>query len=301
MTRVKQPASGASADFKKEKQGVIALSVISNASLVAVKLAIGVMTGLVSVIAEALHSANDLLASIIAYFGVKGSLAPPDREHPYGHGKIELVTGWIENFLILIIGCGIVYEGYRKFVEKTGPKYVIAGIAVMLISGIVNWIVSVYLIRKGKELRSVGIEVDGEHLRSDVITSFGIAAALIIMQFTGIKWIDPLGAVLVGAWVIGIFLKLSYTLTHQMIDKGLSDEDIRRIEGVLRTIKQIKDFHKIRTRQSGSMIFIDMHVLVDPKMTVKCSHDMTEKIHLKLKEIFGEVNSTVHVEPYEKP
>jgi divalent metal cation (Fe/Co/Zn/Cd) transporter len=78
------------------------------------------------------------------------------------------------------------------------------GIAVMIVSGVVNWFVSVYLIRKGKELRSVGIEVDGEHLRADVITSFGIAGALIVLKITKIWWIDPAAAIFVGVWVIGI-------------------------------------------------------------------------------------------------
>ncbi len=286
--------------IKKEKEGVIILSVASNAVLVIFKLIIGFMTGLVSVIAEALHSANDLLASVIAYFGVKGSLRPPDKEHPYGHGKVEIITGWIENFLILIIGIGIIYEGYKKFTERSEPKLIIVGIAIMILSGIVNWFVSVYLIKKGKELRSVGIEVDGEHLRADVITSFGIAAALIVMQLSGIWWLDPLGAVFVGVWVLGIFVRLSYKLTHQIIDMGLSDEETARIEEVLRNTKGIKEYHKLRTRQSGSTVFIDMHVLVDGKMTVKASHDMTEKIQKQLRHMFGDVNSMIHVEPYNK-
>jgi cation diffusion facilitator family transporter len=173
--------TGLADKIKREKERIIILSVASNILLVLMKLAVGILTGLISVVAEALHSANDLLASVIAYFGVKGSLRPPDREHPYGHGKVEIITGWIENILILVIGVGIIYEGYKKFAEGTQSKLIIPGIVVMIISGIVNLIVSEYMIKKGKELRSVGIEVDGEHLRADVVTSFGIAAALIAM------------------------------------------------------------------------------------------------------------------------
>src|ERR1035437_9657721 len=106
------------------------------------KITVGILTGLVSIVAEALHSANDLLASVIAYFGVKGSLRPADREHPYGHGKVEIITGWIENMLILIIGIGIIYEGYRKIIEKTHPQLIIAGLIVMTVSGFVNLFVS---------------------------------------------------------------------------------------------------------------------------------------------------------------
>jgi cation diffusion facilitator family transporter len=290
--------SGLSEKIKKEKEKVIILSIASNAALVAMKLVIGMMSGLISIVAEALHSSNDLMASLIAYVGVKNSLKPPDKDHQYGHGKIEIISGWIENLLILAVGAGIIYEGITKFNARTSPKFVDTAIIIMIISGIVNWLVSYYLIKKGKELRSVGIEVDGAHLRADVVTSFGIAIALIVMRFSGLWWIDPLGAVFVGCWVIGIFIRLSFKLTQQMIDRGLSDSEMEAIELMLESMKEIKDFHKIRSRQSGSTIFVDMHVKVDKDMTVECSHELTRDIDNKLKGMFGDCNTLVHIEPY---
>lgn len=289
-------------EINREKSRVIILSIVSNASLVVMKIIIGLATGLISVIAEALHSANDLVASVIAYFGVKSSLKPPDKDHQYGHGKMEVITGWIENFLILIIGVGIIYEGVIKLIERTSPHLVEAGIAVMIVSGVVNLFVSVYLIRRGKELRSVGIEVDGEHLRADVITSFGIAGALIALKLTNFWWIDPVAAIFVGVWVIGIFIRLSIKLTHQVIDTGLNEEEIQKIELIIKSFPDIMCHHKIRTRQSGSTIFIDMHVQVDPHMTVERSHAITKDIEAQLKAIYKDVNILVHVEPcYNKP
>jgi len=290
--------SGLSEKIKKEKERVIILSIASNAALVAMKLVIGIMSGLISIVAEALHSGNDLMASLIAYVGVKNSLKPPDKDHQYGHGKIEIISGWLENLLILAVGAGIIYEGIRKFTARTSPKFVDTAIIIMIISGIVNWLVSYYLIKKGKELRSVGIEVDGAHLRADVVTSFGIAAALIVMRVSGLWWIDPMGAVFVGCWVIGIFIRLSFKLTQQMIDRGLSDNEMEAIERMLRSMKDVKDFHKIRSRQSGSTIFVDMHVKVDKDMTVECSHELTRDIDNKLKGMFGDCNTLVHFEPY---
>jgi cation diffusion facilitator family transporter len=290
--------SGLSEKIKKEKERVIILSIASNAALVAMKLVIGIMSGLISIVAEALHSGNDLMASLIAYVGVKNSLKPPDKDHQYGHGKIEIISGWLENLLILAVGAGIIYEGIRKFTARTSPKFVDTAIIIMIISGIVNWLVSYYLIKKGKELRSVGIEVDGAHLRADVVTSFGIAAALIVMRVSGLWWIDPMGAVFVGCWVIGIFIRLSFKLTQQMIDRGLSDNEMEAIERMLRSMKDVKDFHKIRSRQSGSTIFVDMHVKVDKDMTVECSHELTRDIDNKLKGMFGDCNTLVHIEPY---
>ncbi len=284
--------------IKKEKSRVIILSIASNAALVIMKIIIGLTTGLVSILAEALHSANDLMASIIAYFGVKGSLKPPDKEHPYGHGKIEMITGWVENILILIIGIGIIHEGIKKLAHPQEHKDVWIGIIIMFVSGFVNLFVSSYLIKKGKELRSVGIEVDGEHLHADVITSFGIAGALLLLQITKWWWIDPVGAIFVGVWVIGIFIRLSNSLMHLAIDGGLNENEIIRIENLLSEFPSIKDHHKVRTRQSGSTIFIDMHIKVEKDQTVEQSHNITKEIETRLREMYKDVNVLIHVEPY---
>jgi len=280
-----------------EKKRVILLSIISNALLVVIKLVIGFASGLVSIIAEALHSANDLIASVIAYFGVKKSLEPPDSGHQFGHGKIEVITGTIENMLILLIAVYIMYEGISKLLHGTSPELIEAGILVMVFSGCVNFVVSRYLIKKGRKLRSIGIEVDGEHLRADVITSFGVAGALVAMKLSGIWWLDPAAAVLVGLWIFFIFIGLMKKLVSQVIDSALPPEDIKKIEDVLKDYGEIKRHHKIRTRHSGSTIFIDMHIQVDPELSVKDSHEITKKIESRLSDIFGDANVLVHVEP----
>ena len=282
----------------REKGRIILLSILSNLTLVILKVLIGIMTGLISIVAEALHSANDLMAAIIAFFGVKKSLKPADKDHPYGHGKVEVITGWIENFLILVIGLGIIYEGVLKFINHTQSQLVEIGIGVMLFSAVVNFVVSKYLLRKGRELRSVGIELDGQHLRADVITSAGTAVALILLKLTNIWWLDPLAAVCVGIWVIGIFISLSGKLTQQVIDKGLSDREIAEIEDILKTFKDVKDYHKIRTRQSGSTIFVDMHIKVDKNLKTEKAHELTINIEKRLKEKFLLTNILIHIEPY---
>jgi cation diffusion facilitator family transporter len=281
----------------REKGRAILFSILSNTTLVVLKVIVGMMTGLVSIVAEALHSANDLMAAVIAYFGVKKSLKPADAEHPYGHGKVEVITGGIENFLILLIGLGILYEGIKKFIEHTSSQLVEIGIAVMLASALVNYVVSKYLLRKGRELRSVGIELDGEHLRADVITSAGTAVALILLKITNIWWLDPLAAVCVGVWVIGIFVNLFGKLTQQMIDRGLNERDIAEIENILKSFSEVKAYHKIRTRQSGSTIFIDMHIKVDRDLNIEMAHDLTKRIEGKLKEKFLLTNILIHIEP----
>ncbi len=283
---------------QKERSTAMMFSVISNLSLVILKLAVGIITGLVSIIAEALHSIDDLLASIIAYFGVRTALQPPDKDHQYGHGKVEIITGTIESILIFVVGVAIIYEGVKKFIDRTHPKLITAGIAIMAFAGVLNWLLSVYLIKKGKELRSLGIEVDGQNHLADVITSLGVAGALIALKLTGIWWIDPIAAILLGVWVLIIFTMLSIKLMGQLVDKGLDENEMRRIKKELDKFKEIKDYHKIRTRQSGSTIFIDMHIKVDKNLTVKRAHALTKEIEKKFQAMYGDCNVLVHVEPY---
>jgi len=283
---------------QKERSTAMMFSVISNLSLVILKLVVGIMTGLVSIIAEALHSIDDLLASIIAYFGVRTSLQPPDRDHQYGHGKVEIITGTIESILIFIVGVAIIYEGVKKLIDRTHPQLITAGIAIMVFAGVLNLLLSVYLIKKGKELRSLGIEVDGQNHQADVITSLGVAGALVALKLTGIWWIDPVAAILLGVWVLIIFTMLSIKLMGQLVDKGLDENEMRKIKKELDKFKEIKDYHKIRTRQSGSTIFIDMHIKVDKNLTVKRAHALTKEIEKKFQVLYGDCNVLVHVEPY---
>lgn len=280
-----------------EKDRVILLSVLSNTLLIILKLTIGIISGLVSIVAEAFHSLNDLIASFVAFIGVRKAQGPPDENHQYGHGKIEILTGTIENILILLISLYIIYEGINKFIHKTEAEFVEIGILIMIFSGLVNFFLSKFLIRKGRELRSIGIEIDGEHLKADVITSFGVAITLVILKITNIWWLDPLAAILVGIWVFFIFLRLSKKLIEQAIDTGISKEQIEKIKEILDSENDIKFYHKIRTRQSGSTIFIDMHIKVDKNLSVEKSHNITKKIEEKIREQLGDANVLIHVEP----
>ncbi|HDQ25539.1 MAG TPA: cation transporter [bacterium] len=290
-----KPPSGGS---DRQKQRVIMLSLVSNTCLVIIKILVGLATGLVSIIAEAVHSANDLLTSIIAFFGVKKSSEPPDESHQFGHGKVEVITGTIESMFILGLGIYIIYEGISGFFAEKPHEFIEIGIAVMLFSGIVNLFISSYMIKRGRELRSIGVEVDGEHLRADVITSFGVAAALIIMKFTGWHWLDPAAAIIIGLWILQIFVRLIKKLMFQNLDAALDENELKKIRDIIDSIPEIKSYHRIRTRQGGSTVFIDMHIKVDPQLTVETSHEVTRNIEKLLGEAFGDVNVLIHVEPF---
>src|SRR5512136_3448661 len=165
----------------QRKISVARLSVISNSCLIIMKVVIGIVIGSVSVISEAIHSGVDLIAAAIAYYSVRTSGIPADREHPFGHGKIENISGTVEAILIFLAAGWIIFEAAQKIIRPEPLDMAAWGVAVMLLSAVVNTFVSRKLFRVGKETDSVALIADGWHLRTDVYTSAGVMAALAVI------------------------------------------------------------------------------------------------------------------------
>ncbi len=155
-----------------------AVSVASNSLLIFLKVTVGLVTGSVSVLAEAIHSSLDLLAAIIAFFGLRAADKPADREHPFGHGKWENVSGSIEAVLIFIAAVWIIYEAIKRILHGGEVELLGWGIAVMAVSVVANILVSRHLFKTAKIHDSLALEADAQHLRTDVITSLGVMAGV---------------------------------------------------------------------------------------------------------------------------
>jgi cation diffusion facilitator family transporter len=188
-------------DLVHRKINTALLSVISNVALMMMKLAVGFAIGSVAIISEGIHSGMDLLAAFIALFSVKKSSQPADRSHPFGHGKVENISGTIEAVLIFLAAGWIIYEAVRKLIHPMPLKIFGWGVGVMLFSAMVNTVVSRLLFKVGKETDSVALLADAWHLRTDVYTSAGVMVSLILIWmgeavFKGIHfdWLDPVAA-----------------------------------------------------------------------------------------------------------
>lgn len=273
-------------------------SVLSNTMLVTSKLTIGIIIGSVSVISEAIHSANDLLASFIALFAVKTSTRPPDKEHPYGHGKIENISGTIEALLIFVAAAMIIKEAIDKISgggEIMDPGW---GMAVMSFSALMNFLVSNYLLKVGKQTDSVALEADGMHLRTDVYTSLGVFAGLALIKLTGYQIFDPIAAILVAFLII----KAAYDLTQKaftpLIDSALDEEDIAMTESILQEYQDdIVEYHKLRTRKAGRDSYIDLHLVLNSDKSIQEAHDLCDEIESKIYEKIPHSQVLIHVEP----
>lgn len=277
------------------------LSVFSNTILTSGKLVVGIMIGSISVISEAIHSANDLLASFIALFAVKTSTRPPDKEHPYGHGKIENVSGTIEALLIFLAAGLIIKEAIKKIQVISHGGAIMNpgwGIAIMGFSALMNFIVSTYLLKVGRETDSVALEADGMHLRTDVYTSLGVFGGLILIKLTGYQLLDPIAAILVALLII----KAAYDLTRKafrpLMDTALDDEAIALTEAILHDCgDDYIEYHELRTRKAGRESYIDLHLVISPEKSIQEAHDICDFIEEKITSRIPYSHVLIHVEP----
>ena len=219
------------------------------------KVAAGLVSGSVSIISEAIHSGLDLLASFIAYFAVRISDKPADKEHPFGHGKYENISGVIEALLIFAAAVWIVYEAVYKLLEGEHiieGNGLIWGIIVMFISGLVNLFVSRYLYKVARETDSVALEADALHLKTDIYTSWGVSIGLTLIYFTGYYWMDPFIAILVAFFIVYEAYEMLVKAFNPLIDSAIPDKDIQKITSVIEeNILPNYRYCKLKTRKSG--------------------------------------------------
>jgi cation diffusion facilitator family transporter len=291
-------------DHQSLKTRVALLSVASNTILVILKIAVGTFIGSVAVISEAIHSGIDLVAAGVALFAVRTSNKPADEKHPFGHGKIENISGTFEAWLIFLAAIWIVYEAVQKLISPAPIETASLGVGVMLVSAVVNIIVSQQLFKVGRQTDSIALQADAWHLRTDVYTSAGIMVGLAVIWWGGrfvpqynLFWIDPLCAIAVAV----LIAKAAYDLTKQSA-QDLMDANLPQEEAFMRELIKsyrpiIRGFHYLRSRKAGHLRFVEFHIQVDSEMSVNDSHRLAQELSRKFKQDFPDSTVTIHIEP----
>nr|WP_315023022.1 cation diffusion facilitator family transporter [uncultured Aminipila sp.] len=283
------------------KLKVALLSVMSNTMLIILKVVAGLLSGSVSIISEAIHSSMDLIASIIALFSVSVSSKPADRQHPYGHGKIENISGVIEGLLIFIAAFLIIKESINKILNPSEISGVSIGIVVMTIASISNLIVSRALYKVAKQEDSIALEADALHLKTDVYTSLGVAIGLLLIKVTGIAILDPIVAMLVALLIIKEAWKLCSDAFGPLLDTCLPEEDEKQIQEIINNFDNVTECHSLRTRKSGHYKYIDLHLVVKGEISVAEAHGICDEIEKSIEEKIVNSSINIHVEPEELP
>ncbi|WP_432680821.1 cation diffusion facilitator family transporter [Bacillus velezensis] len=274
------------------------LSVISNTLVVMLKIVVGIITGSVAILSEAIHSFLDLIAAFIAFISVRISKKPADTGHPYGHGKVENLSGTIETILIFAAGIWMIYECVQKLVNPAPVHLPLLGIVVMLAGALINLIVSKFVKREAEKVNSVAMKSNALHLLTDVYTSLGVAASLLVVTLTEWYILDPIIGMVLAVYIIYEAFKLMKEAFPPLIDTRLSEEEEKTILKIIETFQQeFIEIHDFRTRRSGPQEYIDFHLVVASHVTIKDVHDLCDRIERDITKEFKQAQVMIHPEP----
>ncbi len=260
-------------------------------------------TGSMGFFSDALESFVNLFAAIVALILLHISEKPADEGHKYGHSKAEYFSSAIEGALILIAAFSIIYTSIPRIIHPRPLENLGMGSLYLVAASLVNLAVGLVLIKNGKRHKSIILEADGKHLLTDVWTSAGVLAGVLLVKFTGLYVLDPIIAITVALNIVYLGYKLISRSASGLMDAAIPQEEIKEITDYLDTLKERNiEYHSLLTRQAGHRKFIYFHLLVPGKWTVKEGHDFAEEIEQRIENMFDQtVTVTTHMEPIEDP
>lgn len=294
--------------MKKNTRTVIMatwIGIFVNMLLAILKAIGGILSGSRALLADALHSASDIVSSIVILFAVKIAARPPDDEHPYGHGKAENVASIFVALLLIVVGIEISLASIKIFFGEAplAPKKI--ALVILIISIIIKEMLFHYKMYIGKKYRSAALITDAWHHRSDSLSSvaalFGVGTAMIGEHFNLSLLIY--GDAVAGIFVSGIVIRVGYLLAKEsslvMMEKVLNKEEVVAYKKTIQAVDGVLRIDQIYARTHGSYLIIDLKISVDPYITVDEGHDIATEVKHKLLEEYEEVEDVlVHINPY---
>ena len=287
---------------QSRKTGAALVSIASNSVLILLKVVAGVLTGSVALITEALQSAVDLVASVVAFISIRKSEEPPDPEHPFGHAKFENLAAAFEGILILVGAGIIVFESSRRLVEGSSVQRLGIGMAILAVTIVINLVVSSFLARRARETGSPALEGDAAHLRTDAITSVGVLGGLALVEITGETWLDPAVALLVAMAIVLTGIRLVNRSSRVLVDEGLPGDELAiiRQEIVAFGPRGVAGFHKLRARRAGTRRHVDMHVQFRAGTSLEDAHATAHALQAAIEKRLQEADILIHMEPEDR-
>jgi len=289
---------------RAEKNHAALTSVIAAVGLTAFKLVVGILTNSLGILAEAAHSGLDLAAALMTLFAVRMSDKPADREHQFGHGKVENLSALFETILLLVTSAWIIYEAYQRlFVESVEVDASIWAFVVMITSIVIDVNRSRMLYKAARKHNSQALEADALHFSTDIWSSavllIGLVGVTVARFVPGLEWMaqaDAIAAMFVALIVVYVSGELGWRTIQALLDAapaGKSEEITRAVEA----LQGVVDCHEVRIRPSGAVWFVVLHVNVDGEMSLNTAHRLSEKVERAVGKVLPRAVVTVHVEP----
>ena len=284
--------------MKNEKSNIAGVSVFAAVFLTSFKLVVGLITGSLGLLSEALHSGLDLVAAMITYFSVRISEKPPDEDHHYGHGKIENFSALAETALLLITCFWIIYEAINRLVSgKTHIEVTYFSFIVVITSIVIDYWRSRALHRVAKKYNSQALEADAMHFSTDIWSSLVVLLGLICYRF-GYQYADSIAALAVALIVLTISYRLGKRAVDVLLDKSPSDIPAK-VEAVLKKTSEITRYHDLKIRSAGADTFIEVNIHVTPGLTITQAHTISHTVEKRIQSAIPRSEVHIHIEPEE--
>jgi cation diffusion facilitator family transporter len=276
-------------------------------TLLIVKFTAYFITESTAIYSDAVESIANVLGSAFAFYALSVAHRPADKDHPWGHGKIEFLSAGFEGGLILLAAVFIVIRTadalwHGELLREQALDY---GLLLVVLAMVVNGVVGLILLRTGQKQGSMTLEADGKHLLSDVITSAGVLTALVIVKFTGWRYLDPIAALAMAGYIGWMGTRLMRKAASGLMDEQNAEHD-RRIRAILDSHvgpyglpPRICSYHNLRHRQNGRYLWVDFHLNVPGQTTIEEAHGTAGAIEHEIEQAMGqadEADATAHVE-----
>lgn len=266
------------------------------------KFGVFLLTNSAAVLTDALESIVNVVAAAFLVLTMWIAHKPADRDHPYGHGKIEFIAVGVEGGLIFAAGLFIVYESVRRLIVHEVPENLDVGALLLVIIGLGNLALALLLFRIGRRYDSAAMVADARHLMTDVVTTVAVTAGLLLTHITQRAWLDPIFALLLVAFIFYTSGRLLMESVSGLMDR-IDLEDDRLIRAILDDevrAGRIADYHKVRHRHQGSFHWVEMHLQMQGDLSVRQGHEIAGRIERRIEEALGHGNATAHIEPMRK-
>lgn len=281
----------------KQIRGITHLGIVVNIVLSAIKMTVGLAAGSMALVADGIHSISDMATDLVVLLGVYFGSKKPDTEHQYGHGKIETFSAIGIAFVLVVVGLGMIYKAAINIVASEPAKPGMFVVVVALFSILAKELLYQITKKVAVAVHSPALYANAWHHRSDALSSVVVVVGLVSVML-GFVHGDRIAAMFVGLMIILVGVRVIIDNLHELVDVAVDENTVSQIKQIILSKEQIRQWHKLRTRTVGREVFLDLHILVDPDLSVSASHAIAESLEESLHEqIIRPVNITVHIEP----
>ena len=260
------------------------------------------ITGSVGLLSDALESLINLAAAVTALVMITIAMSPPDKDHPFGHSKAEYFSSVIEGTLILVAAVAIGVTSIEKVLNPGELNALGAGLIISASASVINLFTALVLLRAGKKYKSITLEADAHHLLTDVWTTAGVIAGLLLVKLTGWLILDPVIAILVALNIVFTGVKLIRRSVSGLMDEALPEDDLKKVKSILNCYEeQCITYHSLYTRRAASKNFIFLHLLMPGNWHINRGHEITKEIELKIERTLPDSDVFIHIEPLNDP